>query len=107
MPADLRGDAGCSSFFGGGVIRGQITHWLKFPNIFFNSNFVFNKLSPVMGRDNSWPATVTSVVTVPTGPFAIFTIAQPAHFCLSGRSANPETPKMAEPYFRSQIWWQN
>jgi len=28
---------------------------------------------------------------------------QPAHFCLNGQSANPETPKMAEPYFRLQI----
>jgi len=69
-----------------------------------------------MGRDDSWPATVPSVVvfsfsfsddardvhdetgsasrvsrlvTVPTDPF----IRPTAHFCLNGRSPDPETPQ--------------
>jgi len=29
---------------------------------------------------------------------SLHSLAQLAHFCLNGRSANPETPKMAEPY---------
>jgi len=45
---------------------------------------------------------VSRLVTVSTDPFTRLTV----HFCLNGRSANPKTPKMAEPYFRSQIWWQ-
>jgi len=46
------------------------------------------------------------LVTVPTAVYSLHSLAQPAHFCLNGRSANPETPKLAERYFRSRIWWQ-
>jgi len=45
-----------------------------------------------MGRDDSWPATVPSVVPS-------------LRYSLSEKS-DPETPRMAEPYFRSRIWWQ-
>jgi len=31
---------------------------------------------------------------------------QPVHFCLNRRIAKPETPKMAEPYYRSRTWWK-
>jgi len=34
----------------------------------------------------------------------IHSLGQLPHFCL-GHSANPEMPKMAEPYFQSRIWW--
>jgi len=63
-----------------------------------------NKVSPVMRRDDSWPATVPRVM--PTGDCSLWSIhytmqlhslAEPAVFCLNGRSANPETPKMAKP----------
>jgi len=40
-------------------------------------------------------------VTVPTDPF----IRSGAPFLSSGWSADPETPKMAEPYFRLRFWW--
>jgi len=84
-----------------------------------------------MGRDNSWLAMVPSVVvfsfsfskavhtkintnihtetgsasqvsrqvTVSTDLFTRPT----AHFSLNGQSANPETPKIVEPYFQLQI----
>jgi len=45
---------------------------------------------------------VSRLVTVPTDPFTRPT----AHFCLNGRSTNPETPKMGKLYFRSLILWQ-
>jgi len=52
-----------------------------------------------MGRDDSWLATVPSLI--------VFSFSEPtAHFSLNGQSANLETPKIVELYFRSQIWWQ-
>jgi len=94
----------------------------------------WNKVSSVMERDNRWPATVPSVV-VSSFSFSeavhttmhtmyatkqavpvecldwwllpqIYSLSQLPHCCLNGWSANPETPKMVELYFRSQIWWQ-
>jgi len=87
-----------------------------------------NKVSSVMGCDDSWPATVPSVVVfsftfseaVHTTMYTmkqavpvecldwwlfplIHSLGQLPHFYLNGWSANPETPKMAEPYFQSRI----
>jgi len=42
------------------------------------------------------------LVTAPTDPFT----SPLGPFLLNGRSADPETPKMVEPYFRLRIWWQ-
>jgi len=36
----------------------------------------------------------------------IHSLGQLSHFCLNGWTANPETPKMAQPYFQSWIRWQ-
>jgi len=94
----------------------------------------WNKILYVVGRDDSWPATVPSVIvfsfsfreavhttmqTMYTTKQAvqvecldwwlfplIHSLGQLPHFYLNGWSANPETPKMVELYFQSWIWWQ-
>jgi len=83
-----------------------------------------------MGRDDSWPAKVPSVVVlsfsfseaVHTTMHTMYTTKQAvpvecldwwlfplihslgrlSHLCLNGRCANQETPKMAERYFQRQ-----
>jgi len=87
-----------------------------------------NKVSSVMGLVDSWPATVSSVVVfffsfmklcirqykqaVPVECLdwwlfpLIHSLGKLPHFCLNGQSSNPETPKIAKPYFRSRSWWQ-
>jgi len=70
---------------------------------------VANNVSSIMGCDDSWPATMPSVV--PTGDCSHWSThyihkANRPHFYLNGQSAKLETPKMAKPYFQSWIWWQ-
>jgi len=75
----------------------------------YHIHSAFNKVSSIRGRDDSWPASVPSIV--PTGDLfplihLLQSLAQPAHFCPNGRSVDPETPEIAKLYSWLQIWWQ-
>jgi len=69
-----------------------------------------NKVSSIMWRDDSWAVRHGAQCGADWWLFPLIHLldsqGQPAHFGLNGRSANLETPKMAEPYFRSWMWWQ-